>query len=68
MPKKKSKEKNMTDQFKQLEQIVANFEHGEIELEESIKKFKTGLKIAQSLKKKLKNMENEIEKIKLDYE
>ncbi len=55
---------NLTQAFKQLEKIVAEFESGEVDLEESIPKFKEGLDLAQKLKSRLSEIENQIIEIK----
>jgi exodeoxyribonuclease VII small subunit len=60
----KPKKQNLTQAFKELETIVSEFENQEVDLEKSIPKFKQGLKLAKYLKKRLSEIENEIEEIK----
>ncbi len=67
MTKKSKKDNNLDQAFVELEEIVAEFEQGEVDLEKSINKFKKGLKLAKFLKKKLSQMENEIKEVKADY-
>jgi len=62
------KQVNMNQAFKDLEEIVNQFEEGEIDLEESLDKFKQGLELAKFLKKRLSKLENEIEEIKEKYD
>ena len=59
---------NLNQAFSQLEEIVDQFESGEIEIEDSIKKFEQGLKLAKSLKNRLKKLENEMIELKEQYE
>lgn len=59
-----TKKQNMSQAFSELEEIVAEFEEGNIDLEESLPKFKKGLELAKFLKKRLKTLENEIVEIR----
>lgn len=63
-----NKEPRLSDAFEELEDIVREFEEGDVDLENSIEKFKKGLKLSKFLKKRLKEIENEIIEIKDDYE
>ncbi|MBN1263076.1 MAG: exodeoxyribonuclease VII small subunit [Candidatus Pacebacteria bacterium] len=54
--------------FKELEKLVEEFEKGEIDIEQGMIKFKKGLGLARSLKKRLSQVENEIVKIKEEFE
>lgn len=58
---------NLTKAFEELEKIVSEFESGQIDLEESIPKFKKGLDLAQKLKKRLSEIENQITEIKAEF-
>ena len=67
------RETNMDQQsfesaLKRLEEIVHELEHGEVPLDENIKMFQEGIKIAKLCKDKLKNAENEIQKLVKDNE
>ena len=55
---------NLSQAFTELEKITAEFENGEVDLEKGIPKFKRGLELAQLLKKRLGEIENEIKEIK----
>ncbi len=59
-----SKKGSFTRDFNRLQQLVEEFENSELDLEESVIKFKQGLKLAQSLKKRLKTIENQVKEIK----
>jgi len=65
--KKPTKKVNFTKAYKELEEITQDFEGGDIDLEESIPKFKRGLELARMLKGRLSEIENTIEEIKDDY-
>jgi len=53
--------------FTELEQIVGQFEHDEIDLEHSLPKFKRGLELAKFLKTRLNELENEIKLVKAQF-
>lgn len=59
MSKKESDsfEKNLQD----LEEIVEKLEKGEIELDESLKMFESGVELYKKCKKKLSNVEKKIQ-------
>lgn len=59
---------DLNQAFSQLEQIVDEFESGEIAIEDSIKKFEQGLKLAKFLKTRLKKLENEMIELKEQYQ
>lgn len=64
----KKKEISIKTAFDELEKITHEFETGDMDLESSIPKFKRGLELAQYLKKKLNEVENEIIEIKAKYD
>lgn len=53
--------------YEKLKQIVAEFESGELGLEESIPKFEEGLKLAVELKQRLKQTQNQVEIIRKKF-
>ncbi len=63
-----SKEKNndFESNLKNLEVIVDKLESGEIGLEESVKLYEEGMKIKKICDKKLKDIEMQIKKIKIE--
>lgn len=63
-----SKKINYSEQKKKLEQITEFFEKGDFQLEQALDKFKQGLEIAKKLEKRLKEVENEVKEIKIDFE
>lgn len=67
-PPQHTKELSMQGAFSELEEIVAEFETGNVDLEKSLPKFKKGLELAKFLKNRLKTLENEIEEIKEQYQ
>lgn len=65
MNTKKPKD-NLEQSFEQLESITRELQ-GDLDLEQSLKKFEEGLMIAEKLKKRLAEIENKIEKIKINF-
>ena len=51
---------NFEDSIKKLENIVTELENGNINLDESVKKFEEGMKIAKQCNKILEDAENKI--------
>ncbi len=62
-----SKKFDFAKAYKELEKIAEEFESESLDLEEGLKKFERGLKIAEECKKYLKNVENKIIEIKKKY-
>ena len=62
----KEKDKNFETNLKKLEMIVDQLESGEIGLEESVKLYEEGMKIKKICDKKLKDIEMQIKKIKIE--
>lgn len=56
-------EKNFDDSLKELEDIVANLEQGDVPLEEALDQFQEGIKISRSLKKTLNDADQLLTKI-----
>ncbi len=62
----KEKENNFESNLKKLELIVDKLESGEIGLEESVKLYEEGMKIKKICDQKLKDIEMQIKKIKIE--
>ena len=62
----KEKENNFESNLKKLEVIVDKLESGDIGLEESVKLYEEGMKIKKICDKKLKDIEMQIKKIKVE--
>jgi len=62
----KEKDNNFEDNLKKLELIVDKLESGDIGLEESVKLYEEGMKIKKICDKKLKDIEMQIKKIKIE--
>ena len=62
----KEKEINFESNLKKLEVIVDRLESGDIGLEESVKLYEEGMKIKKICDKKLKDIEMQIKKIKIE--
>ena len=62
----KDKENNFEANLKKLELIVDKLESGDIGLEESVKLYEEGMKIKKICDKKLKDIEMQIKKIKIE--
>ena len=62
----KEKDNNFETNKKKLEMIVDKLESGDIGLEESVKLYEEGMKIKKICDKKLKDIEMQIKKIKIE--
>ena len=62
----KEKDKNFETNLKKLEMIVDKLESWDIGLEESVKLYEEGMKIKKICDKKLKDIEMQIKKIKIE--
>ena len=62
----KEKNNNFENNLKKLEVIVDKLESGDIGLEESVKLYEEGMKIKKVCDKKLKDIEMQIKKIKIE--
>ena len=62
----KEKDNNFEANLKKLELIVEKLESGDIGLEESVKLYEEGMKIKKICDKKLKDIEMQIKKIKIE--
>ena len=62
----KDKDNNFEVNLKKLEVIVDKLESGDIGLEESVKLYEEGMKIKKICDKKLKDIEMQIKKIKIE--
>lgn len=67
MPKKESKDIDLSKGFEELEEISAWFETGETDLDEGVRKFERAMIIADALKKRLTMAENKVKEIKKKY-
>lgn len=68
MTQKKIDDLKVSEAFGELEKIVVAFENEELDLEESMPKFKRGLELAKFVKGKLAVMENEIKEIQAEFQ
>ena len=62
----KEKDNNFEANLKKLEVIVGKLESGEIGLEESVKLYEEGMRIKKLCDKKLKDIDMQIKKIKIE--
>ena len=62
----KEKDNNFETNLKKLEMIVDKLESGDLGLEESVKLYEEGMKIKKICDKKLKDIEMQIKKIKIE--
>ena len=58
---------NFEKAYAELEAIVAELESGKFSIDDSVKKFERGLTLAQSLKKKLTDVEKKVETMKATF-
>jgi exodeoxyribonuclease VII small subunit len=61
-------QKNIQEDFQQLESIINKLENQKVGLEESLKLFEDGSKIIKSCHSQLKKAKNKFEEIKQDLE
>lgn len=59
----KEKEVKFEDKIKELEEIVNELESGEIDLDSSIEKYTRAMKLVSECDEKLKNIEEQVNKI-----
>jgi exodeoxyribonuclease VII small subunit len=64
----KKDDKTLQEQLNELEQLISWFEQEDIDLEEAIKKFEEGSKLAADIKDRLKEVENKITVLKQRFE
>lgn len=58
---------NLEQSFKQLEKITEELQSENLDLEKALEKFETGLELASKLKKRLAEIENKMETIKIKF-
>lgn len=58
-----AKKINFTKAYEELEQIVADFESRELDLEKDIPRFERGMELAQQLKQRLREIENVVTEV-----
>ncbi len=63
MPKQQVREFNFSKAYHELEELVSEFEKGELEIDQALPKFERGVQLAQELKIYLKTVGNKVEKI-----
>ena len=59
----KEKEVKFEDKLKELETIINELESGEVDLDTSIKKYTNAMKLVKECDEKLKNIEEQVNKI-----
>ena len=59
----KEKEVKFEEKIKELEKIINELESGEIDLEDSIEKYTKAMKLVKECDEKLKNIEEQVNKI-----
>ena len=59
-------EKTFEQKIKELELIVSQLESGNVDLDDAINKYTTAMKIAKECSEKLKNAEEQINKVLTD--
>ena len=64
MTKEKNKKESIETLMKQIEEIIDQLENGEIDLDESIKKYENGMALIEKCKKILKESRLKIEYLK----
>ncbi|MEK7619012.1 MAG: exodeoxyribonuclease VII small subunit [Patescibacteria group bacterium] len=67
MTQRKDRTASFKEQFDELEALVEEFEKGELDLDESLKKFERGLQLAAACKERLSLIENTVKEIKAKF-
>ncbi len=65
--KTEKKDFDFAKSYKELQKIAEEFESGGLSLDEGLKKFEEGLKIAKQCKEYIEKIENKIVQIKKKY-
>ena len=63
----KTEKINLEKSFADLEKITEELQTGNLDLEESLKKFERGLELAETIKKRLGEVENRMETIRIKF-
>jgi exodeoxyribonuclease VII small subunit len=58
-----SKQATFTEKMKELEEIVAWFDSGEVDLDQAVEKFERGTALAKELKADISTIENKVKKL-----
>lgn len=66
-PRTSARGAGFTKAYEELEQIVAAFESGDIDLERDLPKFERGLKLATLCRQRLKELENQVRRIEKTF-
>ena len=61
-----NKEPTFAQAYEELQQLTKEFEQGDIDLEQAIPKYKRANELAQLLKKRLNEIETEIQEINIE--
>ena len=64
----KKKDNTFGEKFAELETITKEFEAGEFDLDKGLEKFERGLKLAEELKKYLREAELKVENVKAKFD
>ncbi len=64
--KKNDKDLSFEDNLKKLEDIVEQLESGDVDLDKSVKLYEKGMNLKKICEEKLKKVENQIKKIKIE--
>jgi len=59
--------KNLNDQFKELDELLNWFEKPDLDVEQALAKFEEGVKLTESIKKRINDAENKINVLKQKF-
>ena len=59
MPEPKN-EKSLSEQLRELDELIAWFDQDDFDLDEALKKFDEGVKLTEKIEERLKKLENKI--------
>lgn len=63
-----SKEKNLEQLIRELDELLSWFEQPDFDIEAALKKFDQGMELAQTIKQRLQKAENKIEILKQRFD
>ena len=64
----KANSENFSNQLSELEAITSWFESDQVDLDEGITKFERGMELVTSLKQRLGEVENRVDKVKAKFD
>lgn len=67
-PKSKDHSKPLSDQLRELDELIAWFDQDDFDLDEALKKFDEGVKLTEQIEERLNALENKITVLKKRFD